>query len=221
MEKSLLTDNQRRFLSFFENQQDLYGSFYFSGGTCLSEYYLHHRFSEDLDFFSEKEFGSEDITLLLQSNKNFLSYSALDYQKSFNRNIYQVLYPDNAALKVEFTYFPFKRIETGKKISNMMIDSLVDIAVNKVFTIFQNPRGRDFFDLYMILHHEKSLTLEKLVLLAKNKFDFHIDYLQLGSQFIKVSILKDDPIMSQKIPSAKIEDFFLKEARLLMDKFIE
>jgi len=26
-----------------------------SGGTALSEFYLHHRFSEDLDFFSEKE----------------------------------------------------------------------------------------------------------------------------------------------------------------------
>ncbi|MDR1696214.1 MAG: nucleotidyl transferase AbiEii/AbiGii toxin family protein [Endomicrobium sp.] len=29
----------------------MYGSFYFSGGTALSEYYLRHRYSEDLDFF--------------------------------------------------------------------------------------------------------------------------------------------------------------------------
>ena len=31
------------------------------------------------------------------------------------------------------------------------IDSLIDIATNKIFTIYQNPRSRDFIDLYLIL----------------------------------------------------------------------
>ena len=33
--------------------------FYWTGGTLLSHYYLHHRKSFDLDFFSDTEFTRE------------------------------------------------------------------------------------------------------------------------------------------------------------------
>lgn len=36
-------------------------NFYLTGGTALSEFYLQHRLSEDLDFFSEQELRHSEI----------------------------------------------------------------------------------------------------------------------------------------------------------------
>jgi len=74
---------------------------------------LHHRFSEDLDFFSEEEIDSQAITILLHTHKSSLGYVKLDFQQSFNRNLFFLSYPKGVQLKVEFTYFPFERIEVG------------------------------------------------------------------------------------------------------------
>jgi len=74
MAKSQLTDEQKKFLEFFKKTPLLNKSFYFSGGTALSEFYLQHRFSEDLDFFSENEFNPLDVTNLLKQGKTKIGY---------------------------------------------------------------------------------------------------------------------------------------------------
>jgi len=54
--KRIITNNQRRILTFFPNLPDSQ-FFYLTGGTALSEFYIGHRLSYDLDLFtSEKEF---------------------------------------------------------------------------------------------------------------------------------------------------------------------
>lgn len=220
MVKSLLSINQKLFLDFFSEEKALHNFFYFTGGTALSEYYLQHRYSEDLDFFSYKEFDVKDVTLTLQTQKRKFRNPKIEYNQSFNRNIYQLIYPKSIFLKVEFTYFPFTRIDTLKKENSIEIDSLIDIAVNKLFTIYQNPRGRDYFDLYSILKKDKTFSFEKLIELARNKFDTSIDYLQLGVNLIKVAGMKDDPIIGNDVDFKKIESFFFHLAKNLKNKFI-
>jgi len=61
------------------------------------------------------------------------------------------------------------------------VESLFDIAVNKIFTIYQKPRSRDFIDIYFILK-EKNWFVADLLKNAKIKFDWHIDPTQLGTQ---------------------------------------
>ena len=218
MAKSLLSTNQKLFLDFVSKEKVILDLFYFTGGIVLSEFYLHHRYSEDLDFFSEKEFEIKDVTLLLQSKKKLFGKPKIEYKQSFNRNIYQLLYSDNKFLKVEFTYFPFKRIDSTKKFNFIKIDSLLDIAVNKIFTIYQNPRGRDYFDLYFILIKDKNISVDRLIKLARIKFDTNIDYIQLGTNMLKVNKLKDDPILNNIIDNKLIEDFFLDQAKKIGKK---
>lgn len=103
----------------------------------------------------------------------------------------------------------------------MSIDSLKDIAVNKLFTIYQKPRGRDFYDLYFIFKKQPELTLEKLIKLARIKFDFNIDILQLGTNLTKSKLISDDPILKKKINQLFIKDFFLNEAKKLKNNFIK
>ena len=150
MAPTILSDNQIKILEVISNDKEICQSFYLTGGTALAEYYLQHRLSEDLDFFSEQEFNVQAISVFFAKNKKLLGIKKVDIQQSFNRNLV-FLCLKNEVIKTEFTYFPFPRIEKNKKRNKLFVDSLEDIAVNKLFTIYQKPRSRDFIDLYLII----------------------------------------------------------------------
>ena len=221
MIKTILSSNQKKFLDLFVNFDDLRKNFYLTGGTCLSEFYLKHRYSEDLDFFSEKEIDFLLINTFIKKSKKKLEYQKINFQKSFNRNIYQLIFDKKNFLKVEFTYFPFGPVEKTIKKGELFIDSLKDLAVNKIFTIIQNPRGRDYFDLYFILKKTK-WDFDNLLKLARIKFDYQIDYLNVGSQLIRFSDFKDDPILVDKMSNfEEIEVFFNNLAKNLKKRILK
>jgi predicted nucleotidyltransferase component of viral defense system len=53
--EKILSQEQKKTLELFSKEDYLVKNFYLTGGTALSAFYLFHRISEDLDFFSEKE----------------------------------------------------------------------------------------------------------------------------------------------------------------------
>src|SRR5476651_2540907 len=124
MKFGMFTKEQEVVIHALKTSSSFTSQFYFTGGTCLSVYYLHHRFSEDLDFFSEKEFNITDITSLLKKLKSTIGYIAIDITQSFNRTIIQLEFSSNTHLKTEFTYFPFHRIDTSQVKNGLQIDSL-------------------------------------------------------------------------------------------------
>ncbi len=72
MAKTILSANQIKILEAISADNEICQSFYLTGGTALAEYYLQHRLSEDLDFFSEKEFDIQAINVFFA--KNILLY---------------------------------------------------------------------------------------------------------------------------------------------------
>lgn len=219
MEESILTKNQVAFLTSISRHKYFADNFYLTGGTALAAFYLQHRYSEDLDFFSEHEFDILSIDVLIKQLKKPLGIVKVDFQKSYNRNLF-FLHFKKDILKVEFTFFPFTRIEKGQKKLGITIDSFIDIAVNKLFTIYQRTYARDYIDLYCI-SKTKNFSLNNLINKAKLKFDWHIDPIQLGSQFVKVKEAKDLPRMIKKIPEHEWQDFFITEAKKLKRKIFE
>lgn len=216
-EPSILSENQKKFLKFLSEEKLIYTHFYLTGGTALAEFYLHHRLSEDLDFFSEQEFDPQSISVILKKIQTAVGIKKIEYQQSFNRNLF-FLHTDTDVMKTEFTYFPFARIEQKQKIGELFIDSLIDIATNKIFTIYQKPRSRDFIDLFLILKHNPALTIDSLIDKAQVKFDNYIDPVQLGAQYIKSKELKDYPRMIEKLNEKVWQEFFIQEAEKLKDK---
>lgn len=214
---SILSENQRKFLRLLSEEKSICAHFYLTGGTALAEFYLHHRLSEDLDFFSEQEFDTQSISVILKKIKTAGGIKKIEYQQSFNRNLF-FLYTDIDVIKTEFTYFPFTRIEQKQKIGNLFIDSLIDIATNKIFTIYQNPRSRDFIDLYLILKHNPAFSINSLIKNAQIKFDNYIEPIQLGAQYMKAKEMRDYPRMLEKLDEKIWQDFFIKEAEKLSDK---
>lgn len=219
MENSTLTERQIQFLRLFGQVQSLPEQFYLSGGTALAGFYLHHRYSEDLDFFSESEINVEALNIFFKKIQAQLGFTKIDFQQSYNRNLFFLHFNDEV-LKLEFTYYPFTPIEKGILEYGVRIDSLRDIAVNKLFTIYQQTRARDYIDLYCICQ-EKHWEAVELTAQAKAKFDWHIDPLQLGTQFMKAEEAKDYPRLIRKLDSREWQTFFREEAKKLKSEVFQ
>ncbi|MDO8436053.1 MAG: nucleotidyl transferase AbiEii/AbiGii toxin family protein [bacterium] len=215
-QKKLLNTEQLKFLGVFSKDKEIAQNFYLSGGTALTAYYIPYRFSQDLDFFSEKEFNPLTISVFLKKFKKEIGYKKFDFQKSFNRNLY-FLYIGSKILKVEFTYYPFSPLIKAKIVNGIKLDSILDIAVNKTFTISQNPRTRDFLDLYFIIKRE-NFNFFDLLKKARIKFDWHIDSINLGTQLMKSLSIRDYPKLIKKIDDKKWQQFYLKIAKKLGQK---
>lgn len=216
---TILSENQRRVLDALSSEQSITSAFYFGGGTVLAEYYLQHRYSEDLDFFSETEFDPAAVSAFFQSAKKRLGITGVRYEQAFNRNLF-FLDIGKETIKAEFTFFPFARIDAGERREAFSIDSLLDIAVNKIFTIYQKPRARDFIDLFCIIKKE-GWQMAELADKAQAKFETYLDPLQLGSQFLRSAELHDYPRMIAPLAPEDWQAFFREEAKKLRPDVLE
>lgn len=219
MNIEILSDLQKTFLSEIGSIPYLKDNFYLTGGTALAAFYLHHRYSEDLDFFSEREIDLLNLTPTIETLKKKTGALEIDFQQSYNRNLAFFHFKD-IIVKTEFTYFPFPRIEKGQSVESINIDSLLDIAVNKLFTIYQRTAARDYIDLYCICEENK-FEITELIMKAKAKFDWHIDPLQLGAQFVKSMDAKDYPRMIKEISLDAWHNFFITEAKKLKPEVLD
>ena len=211
---NILTKEQEAFLELICREPYFVKNFYFTGGTPLAAFYLFHRLSEDIDLFSEEEIDILSIRTFIGAVRKKLKIKQIDYRQYYGLHAFQLYFSRTNILKVDFNYYPFPRIEKGSKYNGLTVDSILDIAVNKVHTIAMKSRARDFIDIYFIIQAE-GWTLEKLIMDAKAKFDWHIDPIQLGKQLIKANELKDYPRMFKKINHQEWQDFFLNEAKKL------
>ena len=215
MAKTILTARQLEFLELVNSEKTITNQYYWTGGTVLAEFYLRHRLSEDIDLFIEnEEVNPEIIDIFLTKNCSRLGVESIKKNRFLGLYSYQLIYKNKEILKIDFNYYPFLRINRGGKYKNIEIDSEYDIAVNKVHTIAIKPRARDFIDIFFLVK-EKKYNFRDLILQAKAKFDWHIDYIEFGSQLLRAQEVKDYPKMIKKIDHRQWQEFFLKEAMKL------
>lgn len=219
MGEDLLTPFQRDVLHAAPGIPGIAERFYLTGGTALAVFHLHHRESVDFDFFTVSEVDATEANSTASALARAVRAKIAEVANRFNRNIYH-LEREETRLKVEFNYYPHEQIEAPLKFGRLKIDSLYDIAVNKTFTIFQHPRARDYIDLFLALQKLKA-PFERLILDARNKFDFHTDDLQKAAKLAKVTEMKDFPRMRIDFSFKDMEKFFLAEARRLGKKILK
>jgi len=217
MEKTILTPKQLEFLELVKVEAQITKRFYLTGGTALAEFYLKHRLSEDIDLFTEeKEVDQKLIEAYLKKISDFLSIKKINRSVFMGLVSYFLIYKDGSKLKVDFNYYPFPKIEKGLKFGKLQIDSIRDIAANKVHTIFINPRDRDYIDLYFIMK-SGNFKLDQLIFDAKAKFDWNIDRLTLVSQLLRVKEIKilETPKILIPFDRKEMDRFFIEEAKKL------
>src|SRR3989338_6492582 len=151
-------------------QSELQHQFYWTGGTLLAYKYLHHRISEDLDFFSDKEFSFQIIVPWIHHLKSKGHFLDVQTRKIYDR--WELLFiGDDKKLRVEFVYFNHekKTLEERQLWQGVYVDSLSDLAANKTVALIDRNEPKDLFDIYFLIQ-KAELFPEKLVDLAAKKF---------------------------------------------------
>ncbi len=216
----ILTPEQIIFLKALGSTPRLANQFYLSGGTPLAAFYLQHRYSEDLDFFSKEEIDAGEIRAFLETLKQPLGILRIAIKQSFNRNLFFVELP-TGTLKTEFTYFPFDRIDRRvERKYGIEIDSPIDIATNKLFAIYERTKARDYIDLYLLCK-QYAFTIDVLMKRVREKFDLYLEPIQLGTQFLKAGEAEDYPRMLIDLAQETWQTFFRKEAEVLRTQILD
>lgn len=146
--------------------------YYLTGGTALA-FYFNHRFSEDLDFFSQN-YKKEDPEQIMSFISNLAGFkfkleAEQDDPKLIPMRVYSLGLKRGHVLKIDFVQDFQKNI---KGIKNGL-HSLEDIYYRKIFAgtglvkkedaagrIIQAGRQsvKDFFDLYYLSEHYRPLS---------------------------------------------------------------
>lgn len=211
MGKVTLTSLQQVIFEEFAKHKSLREQFYFTGGTALSAFYLHHRESEDLDFFSENDFVNQLTDQFINQISKTINTKPRFTQISDTR-IYELLQNDKMQIKIDFNYYPYKRLKKGIVLQGVKIDSLFDIATNKLQTIISRTQVKDFVDLYFLLN---KFTFWDLVHAVKQKFKLDEDLVLLGSNFLKVEQFDVLPKMLVPLELKTLQDFYRDQAKKL------
>ena len=210
MEKNILTPTQIKVIDLVSGEEKL-NDFYLTGGTALAGYYLGHRFSDDLDFFIFNEPDRIFLHAFVEKIKSEISASTVRYERLYDRNQF-FFNTGDTELKVEFTKFPFRQLEKSEVINSMRIDSLRDIAANKIMAMLDRFEPKDFVDLYFML---KTRDLSNVVKDSEIKFGKKIGEVFLGSELIKVRRIEAMPKMVIAVSIEELKVFFIGLAKSL------
>jgi len=161
--EKILYPFQDRIFRLIQNEK-----FYLSGGTCLSRFHYHHRFSDDLDFFfdgyrySKEAFETESREIINRISEHFNTEMTVngEYFKRF------FVYDDRQPLKIEMIYENYKTIGIRNNIGHIFIDSKENLATNKLTAVYDRKTVKDFVDLYFLL---REIDYEQIVQWAAYK----------------------------------------------------
>ena len=153
--KGIITDIQKKVLSVFSQFPDA-PKFYLTGGTALSEFYLGHRLSYDLDFFTpeidlispfseamQTELGKREFAAV--AVRRFQTFAELKLSKGEEKTTIHLAYDS------PFRFFPPVDTTYGVKAKDY-----TDIIIDKILTFFGRAEPRDAVDLFFILKTEDS-----------------------------------------------------------------
>lgn len=213
----IFTKEQRIFFDQIAKEKYFTNGFYFTGGTALSVFYLQHRHSEDLDFFSENKFDNATVFELIDKIAKQIGFT---FTSQFNEVVYifNLDFKNSIKLKVDFGNYPHRQVENGIVFNNFKIDSMLDIGINKLVSINQRTTAKDFVDLYFLL---EKFSIYDLVEGAKVKFRMKVEPYILAMDLSKVDKLSTMPKMIKPLTLLQLKKFFHEKAKEFAKKVVE
>jgi len=219
----ILTPLQKEIIKIFASIDET-KNFYLTGGTALAEFYLQHRLSEDIDIFTPEE---ELILYVVDRFTQKLKDSGFDVDISRRFKTFCEIFVNKAqqinkihiACDSPFRFEQPKETELGIK-----VDGLMDLATNKLLTVFGRAELKDFIDVFFLVK-EKKIVLLDLVEKSMEK-DPGLDGYFLAIAFEQVKKIPDEieklPVtMLKPVDMTELKEFFINSAMQLMDKGIK
>ena len=210
----ILTEAQRRFLRVAASVETFRSSFFLTGGTALAAFFLRHRWSEDLDLFTavpkavplavaELRGPIEAAGFGIEIVRRFPTFAELRVAGAG-----EVLKIDLA----EDTPFRLAPVDPGRA-EGVDLDSLEDIAANKLAALFGRAEPKDFVDTFFLA--KERLPLAELVEQARKKHIGMDDY-WFAQAYARVRTVSLLPRMIRSVDLHEMKTFFLAEADRLM-----
>ena len=199
-----LTPIQRVIFDNFSKTPGLKKKFYLTGGTALSAFYLNHRESEDLDFFSKSNLDILELTSFAQKIAKAAKMKFILTELE-NTKIFELVDRKTVKIKFDFAYYPYRLLKKGLKIDGVTIDSKYDIGVNKLFTINQRKAVKDFVDLYFLL---QEFTFWDLYYGVEAKFGMEVDLVFIAASMFEVSEFNTLPKMLVPLKLEELKSFY-------------
>jgi len=213
-----LTPLQKEFMQLLANLPDK-EQFYLAGGTALSEYYLGHRLSFDLDYFT----GTENLILPLSYQIEAACQKqglGLKVVRRFSTFVELLVEKGNESVKVDLALdSPYRFEPTLLSNEGIYVNDYSDLRSDKLLAYFGRSEPRDAVDLYFILQKESP---EKLLEQAAQKdpgFDLYWFALALNrSENFPDESERWLVKMLRPFEPRKLKQTFLDWAVKLMDK---
>ena len=187
-----------------------------TGGTALSVFYLHHRASIDLDFFTIKKMPLDEIYLWI-----IRTWPNESQRINQNEYILQMLIKD---IKVDIVHDPLSFDESREKYyfdenKYVTIDSIKNIAAGKFTTLVSRREVKDFVDFFFLHKEIKSMDFEIIYQDAQKKEGMFDDSptvaYQLENNF---SFIKQNPYAFPEMRTDFDPDEFYSFYEMLINK---
>lgn len=190
-------------------------TFFLTGGTALSAFYLAHRESQDLDFFSLEPFDTLVLRTIMQELADKTQSTMVMHIRS---QTYNEVYLENKKSgwmqKIDIVQEQPKHFGELIRVDGIMVDSLINIATNKILAVFGRLEPKDYIDLFAIFTMTE-LSFDEMFDLAKQK-DTGLSEFYFANAILDVE--KFETLLKMKIPFDK--EVFLKFYRELSHKLL-
>jgi predicted nucleotidyltransferase component of viral defense system len=207
-----LTPAQRKLIEALA-KSPIRDSFYLSGGTALAGFYVKHRVSKDLDFFTRSDVPVETLRSFLATVPGLTVES---FERRFDRRIFLV-HIDHEPLEVEFTRYDFERLaEPTVLAEGVSVDSLLDMLANKIVALADRRDPKDEIDLYFLLSDPEAPAFRRALELAQQKFG--IPGLRFIMQSRLLALSKSHPPTTPPVTRAELESRFRELVEQLVDE---
>lgn len=215
MENRILTEKQKVLIDNLPDE--ILDRFYLTGGTALSAFYIEHRLSKDLDFFTDTEEQMPPIEFLAAFIRKLPSVRDIRYERLFDRRIFDVVFKDSDILKAEFTTYPFKSMKERRKVGRLVVDSLLNIVTGKLFALTDRYDPKDFVDLYFVLR-KYDWTLNELIMRTGERFEIKgMDFIIPERLLLVKKIGPEElPVMLKEIDLEEMKGFFFNQSSELV-----
>jgi predicted nucleotidyltransferase component of viral defense system len=198
------------------SESDVAPDLTFGGGAALATIHLHHRTSEDLDFFLKRPLDPLEIEQLGRAIAT--KTTRVDIEVVGPRTTLVLRRASRPFGRIDFAYYPFDPIGRRTQWRGLTVESLLDMTVNKVQAVLTRQQPRDFVDLYFLLQEGPERRLDKLLDLARAKFDVGAHPMGLAARLLLVHDVRELPNMIRRIQMKDLVEFFEEKARDLVRK---
>ena len=180
---------------------------YLAGGTALA-LHMGHRYSVDLDFFTQEEF---DERILEQELKRLPEYKE-------EGKAWRTVWGKIGNTKFSLFYYQYPLIKKPTIFNDVPVLQKEDIAAMKIHALESRGVRRDFVDLYFLA---KEFSMEQMLKFYDQKYGVlgsHIFIILRSLDYFQEAEIDEMPKMIKKVSWDEVKEFFRQEVKRIAKK---